>query len=68
MTSSSGTVVEHLPQNKGLSHQPLLTPGANVIKLFLSVIYEFSYKAGVFSRIIWKSLPRTNTLPYYEKP
>jgi len=43
-----------------------LCPGANVIKLFLSVIYEFSYLAQVFVRLGWKSLPGTNTLAYYE--
>ncbi len=36
--------------------------GVNAIKLFLSVIYEFSYKARVFARLGWKSLPGTNTL------
>jgi hypothetical protein len=41
-------------------------PGANV-KLFLSVIYGFLYKAyRVFVRIDQKSLPITNTLAYYE--
>ncbi len=42
--------------------------GANVIKLFLSVIYRFSYKATVFVTLDWKGLPRTNTLAYYENP
>ncbi len=32
-------------------------PGANIIKLFPSVIYEFLYQAGVFNRRGWKSLP-----------
>ncbi len=45
-----------------------LTPGANVIKHFLSVIYGFSYKARVFVSLDWKSLPMTNTLVYYETP
>jgi hypothetical protein len=41
-------------------------PGPNVIKLFLSVIYEFLYKARVFVRLGWKILPMTNTLDYYK--
>jgi hypothetical protein len=41
-------------------------PGANVIKLFWSVIYIFLYKARVFVRLGLKSLPRTNTVAYYE--
>ncbi len=41
-------------------------PEANVIKLFLSVIYEFLYQARVFVRLGWKGLPGTNTLAYYE--
>ncbi len=36
-------------------------PGAHVIKLFLSVIYEFLYKVRVFVRLGWKSLLMTNT-------
>ncbi len=40
--------------------------GANVIKLFLSVIYKFSYQARVFVRLGLKSMPGTNTLAYYE--
>jgi hypothetical protein len=35
-------------------------------KTFLSVVYEFLYQARVFVRIVWKSLPRTNTLVYCE--
>ncbi len=42
--------------------------GANVIKLFLSVIYGFLYLARVFVRLYWKSLPMTNTLAYYKNP
>ncbi len=38
------------------------TPGTNVIKLFLSVIYGFSYQAIVFVRLGNKSLPMANTL------
>ncbi len=34
--------------------QDRLRPGANVIKLFLSVIHVFLYKARVFIRIGWK--------------
>ncbi len=43
-------------------------PGANVIKLFLSVIYGFSYLARVFviGKLFWSSL--TNTLAYHENP
>jgi hypothetical protein len=41
-------------------------PGANVIKLFWSVTYRFSHLARVFVRLGLKSLPRTNTLAYYE--
>ncbi len=33
-------------------------------KTFLSVIYELSYKAIVFVRVAWKSLPRTNTIAF----
>jgi hypothetical protein len=33
-------------------------PGSNVIKLFLSVIYDFSYQAKVFVRLRWKKLAR----------
>jgi hypothetical protein len=32
-------------------------PGVHVIKLYLSVINEFLYKARVFVRPGWKSLP-----------
>jgi hypothetical protein len=35
--------------------------GANAIKLFLPVIYTFSYKARAFVRMGLKSLPGTNT-------
>jgi hypothetical protein len=41
-------------------------PGANVIKLFVSVIYEFSYQAKVFARLGLKSLPQRNTLAHYK--
>ncbi len=41
-------------------------PGVNAIKLFLPVTNEFSYKARVFARLGWKSLPGTNTLALYE--
>jgi hypothetical protein len=40
--------------------------GANAIKLFTAVIYEFLYLAKVFVRLGWKSFPGTNTLAYYE--
>ena len=43
-----------------------LSPGPNVIKLFLSVNYGLSYEARVFVRPGKKSLPMTNTLAYYE--
>jgi hypothetical protein len=43
-----------------------LSPGANVIKLFLSLIYGFSYKTRVFIRLVWKNLPMTITVAYYE--
>jgi hypothetical protein len=33
-----------------------IAPGANDIKLFVSVIYEFSYYAKMFVRIGWKRL------------
>jgi hypothetical protein len=42
--------------------------GLNVIKLFLSVKYGFSYEARVFVRPGKKSLPMTNTLAYYKNP
>ncbi len=32
--------------------------GANVIKLFMPVIYEFLYKARVFVRLGWKKHSR----------
>ncbi len=44
----------------------LSIPGVNLIKLFLSVIYEFLNSARVFVRLGWKRLPGTNTLAYYE--
>jgi hypothetical protein len=37
------------------------SPGANVIKLLLSVIYRFSYLARVFVKLDYKSLQMTNT-------
>jgi hypothetical protein len=40
---------------------------ANAIKLFLSVIYRFSYLARVFVIIDWKSFPMTNTLAVITK-
>jgi hypothetical protein len=43
-----------------------MSPGPNVIKLFTSVIYEFSYHAGMFGRPGLKSLPGTNAIAYYE--
>jgi hypothetical protein len=41
---------------------PEAPSGTNVIKLFLSEIYGFSYQATVFVRLDRKSLPMTNTL------
>jgi hypothetical protein len=35
-------------------------------KTFLPIIDLFQYKARVFVRLGWKSLPGTNTLAYYE--
>jgi hypothetical protein len=43
-----------------------LGPGANVMKHFTAIIYEFLCQAKVFVRLGWKSLPDTNTLAYYE--
>jgi hypothetical protein len=43
-----------------------MDPGANAIKLFLTVIYIFAYKVRVFVRLDHKSLPMTNTLAYYK--
>jgi hypothetical protein len=40
-------------------------PGANVIKLFTGVSYEFCKKL-VFVGLGWKSLPGKNTLAYYK--
>jgi hypothetical protein len=40
--------------------------GANFVKLFLSVIYEFSHKDRVLVRICSKNLPRSNTISYYK--
>ncbi len=45
-----------------------LSPGANVIKLFLSVIYRFLCKARVLFSLGWKSLPMTNAQAYNENP
>ncbi len=45
-----------------------LPPGANVKKLFFSMIYGFLYQARVFVRLAQKSLQMTNTLAYYENP
>jgi hypothetical protein len=36
--------------------EKICRPGTNVIKLFLSVIYRFSYWARVFVRLDYKSL------------
>jgi hypothetical protein len=36
--------------------------GAKLIKLFTSVIYKCSYQARVFVILVWKSLPKSNTL------
>ncbi len=44
----------------------ILGPGANVIKLILSVIYRYSYKSRGFVRLGWKSLPGTNSLAHFE--
>jgi hypothetical protein len=40
--------------------------GPNVMKLFLSVIYKFSYQARVFVIQVLKSLPKVNTVAYWE--
>jgi hypothetical protein len=43
-------------------------PGANVIKLFMAVIYSFSNEfecLSVNTSIGWKGLPGTSTLAYY---
>ncbi len=47
---------------------PGMIPGANVIKLFMGVIYGFSKKARVFvpGKLFKPSL--TNTLAYYDNP
>ncbi len=45
-----------------------LSKGANVIKLFLSVIYRFLCKARVLFSLGWKSLPMTNAQAYNENP
>ena len=37
-------------------------PVTNVIKLFVSVIYEFLYYIRAFVRMSWKSLSGTNIL------
>jgi hypothetical protein len=43
-----------------------LAPGADAIKRFISVIYEFFLYDRVFVRIGWKGLPGTNTLAFYK--
>jgi hypothetical protein len=56
-----------LAYNKKISFTHITgAPGANFIKLFMSVIYKFSYKARVFVRLGLKSMPGTNTLAYHE--
>jgi hypothetical protein len=40
----------------------MLAPGANFIKLFLTVIYRFSHQARVFVSLDWKSFQMTNLL------
>jgi hypothetical protein len=57
-----------LKEKNFLNFLNFLHSGANVIKLFLPVIYRFSYKATVFVILDWKSLPMTNALVYYENP
>ncbi len=55
---------------KGTKTQEVVSadrPGANVIKLFLSMIYGFLCLARVLLSLDWKSLPMTNALAYYEK-
>ncbi len=53
-------------KNNGQESFITLPPGANVIKLFLFVIYEFLDQARVFVKIDYKSFPVTNILAYYE--
>jgi hypothetical protein len=43
-----------------------ITPGDNVIILFMPVIYEFSYESRAFVRVRLRSSSGTNTLAYYE--
>jgi hypothetical protein len=45
-----------------------LTPEPNVIKPYLSVIYESLYPARVLVRLGWKGLQGKNTLVYYKNP
>jgi hypothetical protein len=47
--------VEHWIQH----HEVEGSSSTNVMKLFLSVMYGFSYLARVFVRLGWKSLPGT---------
>jgi hypothetical protein len=44
----------------------LVTPGANVIKLFLW--FRYFHAQLLFVGLDWKSLPMTNTLVYYKNP
>ncbi len=48
-----------------LAYDLLARPGANVMKLFTAVNYNFLRYAGVFVRLDWKSLPM-KTLAYHE--
>jgi hypothetical protein len=43
-----------------------LSPGPNVRKFFIQVIYKFSYSARAFLQNCWESLSGINTLAYYE--
>jgi hypothetical protein len=45
-----------------------LSPGANILKRFSAVIYGFRNKLErltLNTRLGWKGLPGTNTIPYY---
>jgi hypothetical protein len=39
----------------------MYAPGAQGYKTFLSIIYEFLYKARVFIRVGWRRFPRTHS-------
>ncbi len=51
----------------------MLPPGANYIKLLIAANLGSPFKGRLLAsptniRVVWKGLPGTNTLAYYENP